>query len=407
MRARFNFLRFFTTFLLMPSLALWLLSSCGMAMKRADAAGSRGYYAKPKASKRSVSATRSRGRTEIADKGVSAARKRLVIYSGELRVATPDVDGAADKVRAVTEALGGKVQSTNRSRYRRTARIVVRVPVARFYEAVEKLGALGRVTSRRINARDVTREFQDTAQRLASARRTRERLYALMKAQADVEERIKILREINRLTSRIEGITARLKYLKNRASMSTIVVLLSGRGAENLASFGASPFNWIRSLHPARRGINGVRSFKMDKPKGFFDFRDTFLKGRSAHAFASPDGARIRVGVLENYPRGDLKFWARAGELELNRRGYAVSRSNAAGKTPGVVFQCKAQDGFAVIYYSVRLLVDDDHIQILETVYPSEASRKKHGAAVRKALSSYSLRTDLFTRFLRLVRLAP
>ncbi|MDH5674839.1 MAG: DUF4349 domain-containing protein [Myxococcales bacterium] len=166
----------------------------------------------------------------------------LLVYEAWLRLAVYEVGERQRQVIEATEAVGGFLRQQN------ATQIVVRVPAARFKDALSAIEAIGEVQSRRVQTQDVTEEFRDVQTRLDSARKVRERLLALLERAVNVEESLKIERELERLLKEIERMEGRLKFLGDRIALSTLTVDFSAKAEEVPADEVTLPFPWLDSL---------------------------------------------------------------------------------------------------------------------------------------------------------------
>jgi hypothetical protein len=130
---------------------------------------------------------------------------------------------------------------------RQDRQITVRVPRARFDEAIRKIEGVGDVVHRDIQAQDVTDEFMDTEVRLKNARAMRDRLQALLE-KAPVKEALEIEKELGRVTQEIERMEGHLKVLKDKIAFSTITVTFDARAASLHTMPIRLPFPWLGSL---------------------------------------------------------------------------------------------------------------------------------------------------------------
>jgi hypothetical protein len=154
-----------------------------------------------------------------------------------------DVNPGLKAVETAARELGGFLaRQTNNT-------ITVRIPAARFHEALARMEKLGDVTARDIQAEDVTAEYLDLELRIKSARSVRERLEQLLGRASKVEESIAIERELERVMAEIERMEGRLKYLRDRAQFSTISVTFAARPKELVAKDTFRlPFPWLDQL---------------------------------------------------------------------------------------------------------------------------------------------------------------
>jgi hypothetical protein len=179
----------------------------------------------------------------VAPGGEPAGRAPVLIYTAQLTMAIFEVEPALKSAETLARELGGFMsRQTNNS-------IIIRVPVARFHEAIGRLEKLGDITNRDISAEDVTQEFFDLEVRLKSARAVRERLEQLLHRANKVDESIAIERELERVVGEIERLEGRLKYLHDRALFSTISVTFAARPKEMVAKDTFKlPFPWLDHL---------------------------------------------------------------------------------------------------------------------------------------------------------------
>ena len=179
----------------------------------------------------------------IADTPSTTAPVRMLVYNARLVVAVPDVEPAMRNAEKLAGDLGGYVQKVEKQA------ITLRVPAARFREAVDKFAAYGAVLDRNIDALDVTEEYTDLELRLTNARAMRKRLEELLAKAKDVKETLEIEKELNRIREEIERLEGKITYLVRQVKFSTIVV--QWVPIERTMTRGrrpALPFVWLHEL---------------------------------------------------------------------------------------------------------------------------------------------------------------
>ncbi|HEU4533009.1 MAG TPA: DUF4349 domain-containing protein, partial [Polyangiaceae bacterium] len=188
------------------------------------------------------SATAAKGEGEAASKPTTGGMK--LTYEASLLLAVNDVEATLRAVEALGKEAGGYLVS------RGNAQIVVRVPQARFEASVRQVEPFGEVLNRTINAQDVTDEYRDLELRLKNARTLRDRLQALL-TRANVDEAIKIERELGRITESIELFEGRLKGLSARIAFARLEVNCRPRVRQNVVSQRRrwpEDWAWVRRL---------------------------------------------------------------------------------------------------------------------------------------------------------------
>lgn len=160
--------------------------------------------------------------------GTGGSTVTMIIRTGSAVIEVDSLEPAVAAVQRMATALGGIVGNTSLSsgEYEvRTATIELRIPAARFNEALEGLRPLGKVESVQSHAQDVSEEFVDVSARVANARRLEERLIALLANRAGkLEEVLAVERELARVREEIERYEGRIRYLQTRVATSTLTI---------------------------------------------------------------------------------------------------------------------------------------------------------------------------------------
>jgi hypothetical protein len=282
------------------------------------------------------------------------------------------VDRARQAVIAVAEAAEGYVESSS------AEFLVIRVPAASFDGVLEAVTELGDVESKAVRAADVTDQYADLERRRALAMTTRERLYDLLEDSEDPEERVRIVKEIRRLTQEIEELTTALQSLDRLVKYSRISVRLIPRIVEVEATREAIPFDWIAELEPLSETRERLRPpISPDLPDDFA----VFETGAKVQA-ESAEGTRIRIGSARNTPRGDTTFWDEAVRFHLAPL-YRDAQPIRAGAFRGTLFTSKDPEPF---YYLVAVLVRGSEIVVAEAFFPDAETQQQRLPEVTRAL---------------------
>jgi hypothetical protein len=396
-----------TVILLLSFGSFFSLLSC--AYKAQEAGGISRYFDKDKPAavykkgrKAEVKTDRSRMDDEAEEyapkrekeRDARRVKDRLVIYVAEFSLVVRSVRRSMDGINTIVSRFDGFIESTVTSDSYRYAKVVIRVPVKNFEDAIKSFERIGTVTYKSVTASDVTMEFNDVALRLETAKRVRQRMYELLKRVKKVKERVRILREIERLTTVIDSLTSRMNYLRNRASYSTIVLKLRAMVKDVVKRYIPSPFPWIAKLDPYRRTIfDDGGDILFNKPEGFFHLEKEFYRGRGKFLFITPDQSTgIRIGLVENYPPADLEFWNEAFKIDLRNRMYKVISEDALQgrmKTAFRRFTVKLSGGNI---YVVAFAVRGDTIMVLEATFPDEKNYKGKSTVLEKFIKSTGLK---------------
>jgi hypothetical protein len=163
------------------------------------------------------------GQKASSDEG-GEARERMIIKVASLDIVTDEPREAFQKAVSLARQLGGYTLSSNHSGSRSS--VTLRIPAARFEEALCKLAGLGKVSRREVSGTDVTAEFVDLSIRLRNAEKARDRYIELLAKAASVSEALQVERELERITTLIEQLRGQTNLIKNQVSLSTVNLTL-------------------------------------------------------------------------------------------------------------------------------------------------------------------------------------
>lgn len=206
-----------------------------------------------------IAASRTLQRTVGGDTGTTGAPV-MIIRTGHASVEVGNVDEATAKVRALASSIGGHVansQFEGGEHNVRSATLELKIPAARYDEAVTRLATIGEVESVNSSSEDVGEEYVDVTARVANAKRLEQRMIQLLATRTGrLEDVLAVERELARVREEIERAEGRLRYLRTRAAMSTLTVLVHedepilGRGSDDpiTGAFKEAWRNFVRFI---------------------------------------------------------------------------------------------------------------------------------------------------------------
>ena len=172
--------------------------------------------------------------------GANAAGAML-IRRGDVMIRVDTIEPAMDALRRLASSLGGSVGnvSITAGDYEvRRATLELRIPSARFDDAMSGLSPVGQMQQSSVTAEDVGEEFTDVSARVKNAQRLESRLVDLIATRTGkLEDVLAVERELARVREEIERYEGRLRFLGARVETSTISVTVS----EKAPIVGATP----------------------------------------------------------------------------------------------------------------------------------------------------------------------
>ena len=148
--------------------------------------------------------------------------ERKLIRTGNVTLEVKTVSDAEEKISSWAKSLGGYVTNANTWEY--GANFTVRVPSARFDDAMAAVGNFGRVTNRSVSSEDVSDNYYDMKFRLETKYILRDKLTSYLNQAKDIKDLLEIERQLNQVMQDIESTESRFKRLSGQIDFSTIYI---------------------------------------------------------------------------------------------------------------------------------------------------------------------------------------
>ncbi len=166
------------------------------------------------------------------DTTVTPQTERLIVRAGVLTLVVDDPRSARIQVEAMIGEMAGDgafvIASTEQASGNDkppTVAMAVRVPVARFDETMNRIAELAKdVLIRSATAQDVTEEYVDLQAKVQSLEVARDRLLQIMAEAKTTKDLLEIEKQLTQRNAEIDSMKARLQYLEQTASLSSIQI---------------------------------------------------------------------------------------------------------------------------------------------------------------------------------------
>jgi hypothetical protein len=161
--------------------------------------------------------------------------ERMVIKNANLTIIVPDPTAAMDHISKLAEEMGGFVVSAALSQTSLAngeqvpnASVTIRVPAARFNEALERIHSESDQAPQNesINSQDVTSEYTDLESRLRNLEAAEAQLTEIMGSATRTEDVLSVYNELVRVREQIEVIKGQMKYYEQSVALSSISAVL-------------------------------------------------------------------------------------------------------------------------------------------------------------------------------------
>lgn len=205
-----------------PASAADISPQSQMAVRATNAAGlsAKAYSAEAPPAPEGVPPTAS----SMADSTAAS----MIIRTGNASIKVDSLESGIAAVRALATRLGGYVANTSMQagdEQTHAATLQLKIPSARFDEALVALEPIGKLESTNVSAEDVGEEYVDVSAQVANSRRLEKRLIELLAARTGkLSDVLQVERELARVRGDIDRQEGRLRYLRAHAAMSTLSV---------------------------------------------------------------------------------------------------------------------------------------------------------------------------------------
>ena len=224
-----------------------------------------------------ASATQLPSAHAVSDSVVSS----MIIRTGQASIEVDSLERGIRAVRALAARVGGYVANSAiaaGAEQTHTATLEIKIPSARFDDAISGLQPIGQLESVSVSAEDVGEEFVDVAARATNGRKLEQRLIDILGTRTGkLSDVLAVERELARVREDIERQEGRMRYLRTRASLSTLSVtvhekapVVAGTGSggmlaeafrqawRNFIGFVASTIAAMGTLLPLGAIIGGI-----------------------------------------------------------------------------------------------------------------------------------------------------
>ncbi|MBI5896193.1 MAG: DUF4349 domain-containing protein, partial [Desulfobacterales bacterium] len=301
--------------------------------------------------------------------------QRLRHHSGFIKLQATQPAEALDQAAALVQRAGGYVESLAGNR------AVLRVPAGRFEEIYARLLTLGDVLKKSVTTQDITDQFTDVDLRLQIAEAARRRLVELLAKAKGEKEKLAILKEIERLSTQIEYLSAQRESLLKLAQFARITLEVQERTFEQgRADVRIGAFAWIADLSPFKKQVAAMGSeLTLTPPAGFVG-----LEKKTPWSAESADGVALWASRQANIPAGDTPFWLEAVRVRLAPQ-FASLETLTAGDFKVLRLVARGENAF-VYMIALRAQREKEKFDLVEMYFPSREHETRHGAAVLDAL---------------------
>jgi hypothetical protein len=159
----------------------------------------------------------------------TASRAEMIDVEARVALEVERVADALAAIRALVAHAGGQIvnEVLENQPGSSGAALSIRVPTPQVQSVLAELERVGKLLSRKVESKDVGREYNDARILARNLDATLARYEELLKKANDPKEMLAIEAELSRVRSEIDRIQGDIRYLSDRASLATVYVTLT------------------------------------------------------------------------------------------------------------------------------------------------------------------------------------
>jgi hypothetical protein len=296
---------------------------------------------------------------------------RKIHYDGDIELLVTNARATIKKIVELVKTRDGYVE-------RITGNIVtVQVPAISFDDAFKEILTFGKVLNKVVTAVDITEAYRSTELRLRIAKATRDRLLALLAKATSEDDKLQLLKQIEKITATIQTLESQFELLKTKVNYSKITVHLKtyDQFDSRYRNYEPSGLDWINDLAPLNDSVaraGDKLAFKV--PKGMLRIKSN----KRYWLTESGDKVLFRATRRSNDPKGENQFWLTAVKLRLTPKYKSVENIKIGDYA---LLRLESYDDKPRIYY-VGLKVDKDTLELVELYFPDAKLEEKYKNAI-------------------------
>ena len=143
---------------------------------------------------------------------------RMIIYNAFLELIVEHPDSVSERISSIAKQYGGYLSASSNRRNQ------IRVKSENLEAAIADLSQMGKVKFKNIIGEDVTEAYTDFQIRLENAQKTRDRYLQLLDKAENIDDILKIEKELERLNQTIDLLKGKMNRINHLETFATITI---------------------------------------------------------------------------------------------------------------------------------------------------------------------------------------
>ena len=169
---------------------------------------------------------------------------RKIAMSANIDVEVDNINTAEKELSTLLEKFLGHIENARLSESGHYY-ANIKVPADKLVSTLDAIAKLGNKTSQSINKRDITERFMNNEERLKNLKLFKTKMKAILNRTSNIEEILRIERELNRVQTEIDMIERNLKNMQSSVEMSPIAVNLEEKTIYGPIGYVGNGIWWV------------------------------------------------------------------------------------------------------------------------------------------------------------------
>ena len=174
----------------------------------------------------------------------STMPQRMIAMRANINMDVDEIEEAKSKLEALIQQFSAHIENDRLSEDG-TYHASLQVPPNKLMPMLKAIEKLGDKTYLSVNKRDITKNFINIQERLKNLKIFRDKMKTLLTRTNNIEEILRIEREVNRVQTEIDMIESQMKSMQSSVSMSPLDVNLKEKTVYGPVGYVAHGIWWV------------------------------------------------------------------------------------------------------------------------------------------------------------------
>ncbi len=174
----------------------------------------------------------------------SSMPQRMIAMRANISMDVDEIEEAKSKIEALIQQFSAQIENDRLSEDG-SYHASLQVPSDKLMPMLKAIEKIGEKTYLSVNKRDITKHFINIQERLKNLKVFRDKMKTLLNRTSNIEEILRIEREVNRVQTEIDMIESQMKSMQSSVEMSPLDVNLKEKTIYGPVGYVANGIWWV------------------------------------------------------------------------------------------------------------------------------------------------------------------